>query len=206
MTTHQSQQVFMHELQTLVQQILGIDMLRLNAKEQTIREAFREGEFTNVSCIVYGLSSGDPVMIQGSGVGSMDALFNGLKRKSATDYPSLHNIHFVDYQVVDMEEGADIKAQVTTKVTVMNDRGVRFTFTHRSRSVSASGSLAVLECVEYFINAERAVLRVFDWIDDAKRRNRQDLVDAYTEKLATLIEHATYTDTIDKRKRELLIR
>ena len=81
--------------------------------------------------------------------------------------------------------------------------GRAFVFEHTSPSVSASSVRAVLSAVEHFINAELAVLKVFSWIEDARKRSRPDLADKYTQRLADLVQNASYSETIERRKKAL---
>ena len=49
-------------------------------------------------------------------------------------------------------------------------------------------------------DAELAVLRVYDWIEDARRRSRPDLAEKYTHRLADLVQNASYSETIERKK------
>ena len=55
-------------------------------------------------------------------------------------------------------------------------------------------------CVEHFVNAELAVLRIFDWINEAKQRQRPDLVEQYTRRLSELMQNATYSESIARMR------
>jgi acyl-CoA thioesterase FadM len=134
----------------------------------------------------------------------LDALFTGLKDALSDDYPSLNNIHFVDFAISgDFESyrnAAHSDAALVVRLAVANSSGRRFEFSHKSRSISASSAGVVVRCVEHFVNAELAVLQVHNWIADAKKRHRQDLVDKYTQRLADLVQNASYSESIERSR------
>jgi hypothetical protein len=105
---------------------------------------------------------------------------------------------FGDFKSYQNEAHSD--ASLVVRLAVANSSGLRFEFSHESRSISASSVGVVVECVEHFVNAELAVLRVHDWIADAKKRHRQDLVDKYTQRLADLVKNASYSESIERSR------
>ena len=63
--------------------------------------------------------------------------------------------------------------------------------------------VAVIAAVEYFVNAERAFITLYRSRQDARERNRDDLVTRYTEELAEVVESTSYAEVIETIKREL---
>jgi hypothetical protein len=86
---------------------------------------------------------------------------------------------------------------------VRNSDGKVFGFFDSSRSIATSTARAVIAAVEYFVNAERAFITLYRSRQDARERNRDDLVTRYTEELAEVVKSTSYTEVIDNIKREL---
>lgn len=190
------------ELETMVRETLGEHYRALAVTRYTLDEDMTAGRAT-IATRLAGVEE-TPRAVEGEGVGMIDALFNGLKASLRADFPSLDHIHFVGFGVSgdfsDNTGGAGSDALGVVELTVENTNGRRFTFGARSRSVSASSVEAVVRAVEHFVNAELAVLRVLDWVDDARSRSRTDLVTRYTQRLSDLVINASYSETVDRRR------
>jgi hypothetical protein len=193
------------ELEQMVHEVLGDSYVALEVRRYQLQEDIREGHAQMV-CQLH-VAGQDAVLrsVEGNGVGLIDALFNGLKSSLSDEYPSLNHIHFVDFAISgDFQTKSrtaahtDVMGNVT--LAVQNSEGHRFSFQHASVSISASSVAVVVDAVEHFVNAELAVLKVYDWIEDARERNRAQLVDRYTQRLADLVKNASYSETIDRRK------
>lgn len=145
--------------------------------------------------------------VTGEGVGQIDAIFDALKSHYSEEYQSLKSIKLSDLSVrldrrTERHYGkADTLCRVSLEV--LNSRGFRFEFSNSSRSLAASSALAVAAAVEFFINSERAFVFLHRALMDAKERNRQDLVQRYTQELATVVESTSYTDTIERLSKEV---
>ena len=83
-----------------------------------------------------------------------------------------------------------------------NQKGRDFEFRHSSRSIVGSGIEATLEAAEYFVNSERAFLTMHEALGDARKKNRSDLVEKYTNILAALVENSSYSELVEQRRRE----
>jgi hypothetical protein len=69
--------------------------------------------------------------------------------------------------------------------------------------VTASIGRAVLAVVEFFVNAERAFLILFNARKDAVERGRSDLIARYTAELAEVVECTSYAEVIENLKKSL---
>ncbi len=193
------------ELEALTREVLSDDSLELAVSKYTLTEDIAACTAWIV-CQLSLVDEGPMRAVEGKGVGFVDALFNGLKQTLVAEYPSLGHIHFVGFEVggdfrnSGDQAGARSDAPGTVRLVIENAAGRKFTFAATSPSVSASSVHVVLRAVEHFVNAERAVLKVFSWIEDAQRRSRPDLVDRYTRRLADLVQNASYSETIEKKK------
>ena len=195
------------ELQSLTREVLGAEYIELSVGRYTLTEDLQSGRaFIATQLVQSGLAA--PRSIEGEGVGLVDALFKGIQQALDGDYPSIAYIYFVDFHVAGdfrgaKKDGARTDVPGTVRLGVENASGRAFVFEHTSPSVSASSVRAVLSAVEHFINAELAVLKVFSWIEDARKRSRPDLADKYTQRLADLVQNASYSETIERRKKAL---
>ncbi len=195
------------ELHSLTREVLGAEYVELSISRYQLTEDLASGRATIATQL---LQSGDaaPRSIEGEGVGLVDALFKGIQQALVHDYPSIANIFFVDFHVAGdfrgaKRDGARTDVPGVVRLGVENSSGRAFVFEHTSPSVSASSVRAVLKAVEHFINAELAVLKVYSWIADARRRSRPDLADKYTQRLADLVQNASYSESIERSKKAL---
>lgn len=195
------------ELHALTREVLGADYVELQVARYSLTEDLASGR-ASIATQLTLTGATAARSIEGEGVGLVDALFKGIQRALVADYPSIANIFFDDFHVAGdfrgaKKDGARTDVPGTVRLGVENASGRSFTFEHTSPSVSASSVQAVLRAVEHFVNAELAVLKVYSWIEDARRRSRPDLADKYTQRLADLVQNASYSETIERTKKAL---
>jgi hypothetical protein len=187
----------------LIKRVLGSNFLALGLVKLSIDED--AGESTHLRAKV--TEGEQAVEVEGTGVGVVDALYNGLLDRYAREYQSLKTIQIVGFQLAaDMESkkaqaGVDAVGKVTLEVK--NSEGKYFSFTHSSRSVTTSSACAVLEAVQYFVNAERAFLTLYNARRDALQRGREDLVSRYTAELSEVVQSTSYAEVIANIRKEL---
>jgi hypothetical protein len=190
----------------LMREVLGDSFTHLHVNRVVIEEKLEE-KSTSVHCEVTDEATGETFVIAGRGVGAIDAFFQGMVERFATEYPSLKTIQFCEFSVqarLDTKQGfsgTDSEGEVT--LGIANSEGKVFYFTHSSRSVIGAGLITTLLGMEYFINSERAVVMMHHAIKDAKERNRSDLVQRYTNALASLVQNTSYSEVISKLREEL---
>jgi hypothetical protein len=188
--------------EAVIRRVLGTNYLQLGLVRLVVEEDERNGSTVRVT-----VNEGDqPVEVEGKGVGVVDALFSGLLGRYAREYHSLETIQLqafhvaADVETKKAQAGLDAVGKVTLDVT--NSEGRHFTFSDASRSVTKSTACAVLACVQYFVNAERAFLTLYSARQDALTRGREDLVARYTAEMAEIVESTSYADVL-ANKREL---
>lgn len=193
-----------HEHEPLIRRILGTNFLELGVKRVVIEEA----EDTTQTTVKVALTEGESAIdVEGRGVGVVDALFTGLLERYAREYQSLKTIQLVGFQVgADMgskkvQAGVDAVGRVN--LDVINSEGKHFAFSHASRSVAHSMVCAVVEVVQYFVNAERAFLTLHNARTDALARGREDLVSRYTAEMAEVVESTSYAEVIANIRKQL---
>src|SRR5215468_1833335 len=171
----------------LIRRVLGGNVFELKLHRLAIEE------LDGGSVVKLEVLEGDqPVEVEGRGVGVVEALYNALLERYAREYQSLKTIQLTGFQVAadlgtkKAQAGVDAIAQVT--LDVGNSEGRLFSFSDSSRSVASSTARAVLAMVQYFVNAERAFLTLYNARRDALARGREDLVARYTAEMAAVVE------------------
>ncbi|MBV8759519.1 MAG: hypothetical protein JO257_19685 [Deltaproteobacteria bacterium] len=191
------------EHEALIRKVLGTNYLQLTIGKLVVEEDPTDG--SRIKAVI--AEGAEQVEVEGKGVGVVDALYNALLSRYAREYGSLKTIQLVGFQVAaDMQSkkvqaGVDAVGRVTLDVT--NSEGRHFTFTDASRSVTTSTARAVLACVQYFVNAERAFLTLHNARRDALARGREDLVARYTAEMAEVVEATSYADVIANIRKEI---
>ncbi len=193
----------MSEHEALIRRVLDGNYLPLVVVHLTIDE-----EPGATATVKVKVKEGDATIdVEGTGVGVVDAIYNGLLARYGREYQSLKTIQIVGFHLTaDMgskkrQDGVDAVGKVTLDVT--NSEGRHFGFTDASRSVTTSSARAVLACVEYFVNAERAFLTLYNARRDAASRGREDLVARYTAELSEVVEATSYAEVIANLRKEL---
>jgi len=183
---------------TIICEILQTDYVSLSFKESTIMES--EGKSTHIECVIKE-SSGAERLISGTGLGAVDALFNALIKTYMSTCITLEDIVVQEFHIfVDRTDlrrrhrtghlGAD--ALVNTCLVINNGLGPIVPF--RSQNTSAVRAMldVVLSAIEFYINSEQAVRRLREYIEDARSRRRQDLVEFYTSRMVDLVKNVSY--------------
>jgi hypothetical protein len=191
----------------LMKEILKDRFLDLSMVGYELREDF-ESDDSRIVCRVRDSHTGDIQVIEGHGVGIIDAFFHGLKARLAGHYKSLESIRFSGFAVKGrMDTGrrpasSDALAEVT--LGIRNSYGQEFNFVHASRSVMRSGLEATLMAAEYFVNSELAFLTIHAALQEARAKHREDLVTKYTQMLSVLVENTSYSEVLEQKRRDLM--
>lgn len=185
--------------------MLGANYLELELQRLWVDEDL--GESTASTSVKGRVSEkGQTADVEGKGVGVLDALFHALLARYAIEYQSLKTLRLAGFSVsaeLDGKDNTSTDAVGTVTIDVTNSDQRRFTFSDSSRSVTASIGRAAVAVVQYFVNAERAFITLFNARKDALERGRPDLVARYTAELAEVVESTSYADVIEAKKREL---
>jgi hypothetical protein len=190
----------------LMREVLGDQYMHLHVNRVAIEEDLERRE-TAINCEMTDESSGDTFVIERKGVGLIDAFFQGIVDRFASEYPSLKTISFSSFTVqahLDTKQalsGTDSEGEVTLQIA--NSEAKLFRFQHISRSVITAAIIVTLLGLEYFVNSERAFVACHHALKDAQARNRSDLVQRYTNSMASLVQNTSYSEVISKIKSEL---
>ena len=190
----------------VVREVLAEKYLQFSIDSLNIGEDLA-GKKTKISCrlLVTNLEGREITYdVEGGGKGIVDALFNALVAKLVGDCHSLSNLQLEEFYIsVDEEDlrmlrrqGRGTDAHVEVSLTIDNGCGKLIPFRSRDHSMIAASVDAVCRTVEFFVNSERAVLRLRKLVDDACRRNRGDLCERYTYMMAALVCNTSYEESL----------
>jgi len=128
--------------------------------------------------------------------GFVDGIFKACHKTFLQEFGSLENIKLVDYKLVpkfkkeNSKTGSDASVEVSVAMEV-RDHGVA-EFNSSSRSILYSSLVATLEAFEFYINCEKTFKKIKLILEDAKQRNRGDIVQSCVSDLSKLTEVNTY--------------
>lgn len=138
----------------------------------------------------------ESITLQSRASGFVDGLFTGCYSYFSDSYKSLSNIRLVNYHVrpnmkrSKRPHGTDAKVEVSIMMDVQ-DHGIA-EFNSLSRSVLRSSFTSILKAFEFYINCEKSFHKIQEFIDDAKERNRGDIVSNCIYDLTALTEVNSY--------------
>jgi LeuA allosteric (dimerisation) domain len=186
----------------LIRRVLATNFLELKLSRLVIEE---DGSTSRVRVTV--LEGEQGFEADGKGVGVVDALHAALLDRYAREYQSLKTVQLSEFRVAaDIETKkaqAGVDAIVRVALDVTNSEGRHFTFSDASRSVTSSAARTVIAMVQYFVNAERAFLTLYNARRDALSRGREDLVSRYTAEMAAVVESTSFAEVIANIRKEL---
>jgi hypothetical protein len=195
-----------HNNLEIIKRVLGANYLEHKIVGLVLDETFEDGT-SKVRLTLADQNGENRHEVEGTGVGLVDALTNGLRSRFVSEYQSLATIEFSRFSVQarfdtkNGQTGSDAVGEVSLEVR--NSEGSLFTFSDSSRSIASSAARAVLAAVEYFVNAERAYITLYKALIDARERDRHDLVTRYTRELAEVVKSTSYAEVIEKIRREI---
>tara|TARA_Y100001937_G_scaffold67254_1_gene91975 strand:+ start:1643 stop:2236 length:594 start_codon:yes stop_codon:yes gene_type:complete len=130
------------------------------------------------------------------GCGFVDAVFSCCSRLLTPQYPSLGSISLVGLNVLpafsysSKTSASDAKVCVTFSLkTAQNDRA---DFTTTSKSIVNASFESIIKSFEFYVNCDRTFRSLRLFLDDAKKRNRYDVVQGILNDLAALTSVNTY--------------
>lgn len=183
----------------LMREILQDTYFEMRVKSYHVAESLDE-DTCRISAQIE-LASGKDLSVEGEGVGMIDAFFNGVKARLASEYPSLKSITFSQFNIKGLMETGDIKgteAKAEAKIGILNSEGQEFTFTCVASSVTRAGLQATAEAAAYFVNSERTFVKLHDIIQHYRSDGRMDLVEKYTDLMARVVENTSYSEVVER--------
>jgi len=184
----------------IVKEVLGKDFIGIGISQFILREDI-QNNCSQISCfLTLKNGSTDSILIEGAGNGMVDALFNCIIEQLNDKYMSLRQIEFGDFGLkVKLKESRRWRksdAPVEIRLALRSGDNKKLYFKAQSTSLVGTTILGMQKAFEYLINAELAVVQLHKNIQDAKKRNRTDLVSQYTKQLTELVRIISYEQTI----------
>lgn len=186
-----------------MREVLSDEFLTLSVTDYELREHF-DDDFCIITCNVVENPGERKFSVEGKGVGMLDAFFHGMSARYEAEHPSLQTIRFSSFSVRGLMKDAhgghasDAKAEAIVGVT--NSAGTEFQFAAVSPSVSHSSIEAVLAAIEYFLNSERAYVRIYKALQHHRTSGRPELVAQYTELAAEMVRNTSYSSAVERLK------
>ncbi len=190
----------------LMKEILQEDYLQLTVHRYTLEEDLDEAS-VSIRCRLSDQKA-DGFEVGGSGVGVIDALFDGLKQRMADDYPSLKSIRFSEFSIEGLISGEDspdvaTKAEAVATVGIINSEDQEFQFEAKAPSVSRAGIQATILAAEYFVNSERTYVKLHEILEHYRSEGRTDLVEKYTDLMSKVVENTSYSEVVEQIRKQM---
>lgn len=188
----------------LAREVLGDNYLHFHMSRLELVEDLVEERVT-VRAQLTRSGSGERIEVEGTGVGLVDAFFDGIMKAFSDEHPSLKTISIADFSVrsgFDGARGRRSDAQAVATLRVLNSEGTEFEFKRATPSVTRSSIRAALDALTFFINSERAFIQLHLALKDAKERRRSDLVERFQTQMGTLVSATSYSEVIERIKQE----
>lgn len=196
---HEAEQV-----NALSLEILGSHFVRLSTDSFELKEDFVSQKAVINAQMHQKIGDEEkPFSITGTGVGLVDAYFEGLLAGFSAEYVSLNKISIVDFSIsikMTGTQGRHTDATAIAVLRVKNSDNHEYSFSHKSTSISQSSVGAVQDMTQFFINSERAFTQLYMALEDAKKRDRSDLVDKYQIQMSTLVRATSYHQIVARLK------
>jgi len=198
------EEIAQKKCEKIVRNTLQKDYINVYIKKFSLKENI-EQNYTSVSYTLELENYKDgSFQIEGKGKGAVDALFASIINKLNNKFISLKNIRFEDFSMqVKFKESSYRRksdAPVEIRLALKSSREKIFYFKSSSTSMILAAIKVITQAVEYLINAELAVLILYESIKDAEKRNRSDLVKQYTISLSEMVKITSYEKVIKKQK------
>jgi hypothetical protein len=188
----------------LAREVLGDSYVHFRLDRIRVEEDVLSEEVA-LTCTLTRSGTDETIDLEGSGVGLVDAFFDGVVSRFAEEYPSLKTIAVADFAIgagFDKTSGRRSDALAKASLQIANSEGTEFTFSQQSASVTRSSLRAALDALTFFINSERAYVQLHLALKDAKERRRSDLVEKYRRQMGTLVGATSYSEVIERIRAE----
>lgn len=190
------------QVNALSQEILGSHFVRLQTDSLELKEDFVSNKATINAHMRQKIGDEEkPFSVTGTGVGLIDAYFEGLLGVFSAEYVSLSRISIVDFNMSSKAagmKGSHTDAMAVALLRVKNSDQHEYTFSHKSASISQSSVGAVQDVLQFFINSERAFTQLYIALEDAKKRTRSDLIQKYQIQMSTLVKATSYGQIVER--------
>lgn len=186
----------------LMKEILQEDYVAFSVKNYSISEQLNNASLCRLNACLIN-ADGSDFVVEGEGVGSIDALFNGLIKRLADEYPSVRSISFSQFEIKALlTTDKSSKAEAEAVVGALNSEGKEFIFCSTAPSISRAGIEAVVQVAEYFVNSEKTFLKLKSILQHYRETGRTDLVEKYTDLMSRVVENTSYSGISELKKQQ----
>ena len=193
------------KMMALMKEILQDDLFHLQVRSYHVTESLAEST-CRISCHLVN-DDGTEMTVEGTGVGTIDAFFNGLRDRLADEYPSLKSITFSQFDIkglLSSDNAADgTQAEAEATVGIRNSEDQEFIFKAKAPSINHAGLQATVEAAQYFVNSEKTFVRLHEILEHYRAEGRMDLVEKYTELMSRVVENTSYSEVVERIKNSL---
>ncbi len=181
----------------LVAIVLAGDEVSLTPQSCAFREDFKKST-SSVKCTFR--EGDDKKSVSAIGTGPVDALYKALMVEYSARFNSLKGVSFTAFAieadfVAAKGPNTDAIAEVILETSGNSRRTTTFRNKNRSRNLAVIG--VVFDAFNFYINCERAFLKLRSLVKEARARGRSDLASKYTFQMASLVEVACYKSVVD---------
>ena len=187
------------KIMDIVHNVLNELYIPVQIKNFVLKEDL-ENDKSLITCeLVLGEKS---VFLEGQGDGVVDALFCAIISELNSEYPSLNNVQMIDFilKAKPVKKGFGSGGFVNIDLAIRNRLGEKSHFLHEARSLNGAVILVVQKTIEYYINSELAMIQLKKSLQDAKKRNRSDLKEQYTNMMSELVKNMPYNKIIKEKE------
>ncbi len=190
----------------LMKEILQEEYMHLVVESYMLHENFSENT-CHIECVLRN-ADGTHFSVTGRGVGTIDALFDGLRTTLAGEFPSLNSISFSQFTIQGLLSSSDVPGSTTSAeaeatVGVTNNKGREFIFRSKQPSISRAGIQATVEAAEYFVNSERTYVKLHKILEHYRQEGRTDLVEKYTDLMTQVVRNTSYSEVVERIRRSM---
>ena len=130
------------------------------------------------------------------GSGFVDAVFTACSLTLMNDYPSLKNISLIGLNILpsftNSYKSAASDALVAVTFSLKTKNNGRADFTSECRSIITASFESILKSFEFYANCDKSFVLLKYFLEDAKKRNRFDVVQGIVSDLSALTTMNTY--------------
>jgi hypothetical protein len=190
------------ETMQIMKDILQNDYIHFTLYSYQISE-YAEDKESQVRAELRSSSQMEPIVIDGTGFGAVNAFFVSLREFLGQEYPSVRAIIFESIQAKniagsDRDHPTDAEGEV--QIRVRNSYNDSFEFSTRSRSLLRACLNGLLKAFEYFVNSERTYVRIYKALEHYQKEGRSDLIDKYTALLGIVVRNTSYIEVSERIK------
>ena len=186
----------------IAREVLRDSYMTLSVKNLELAEDFAALKSKlRASLEIKASGSARQISLEGEGVGLIDAAFDGMMKAFAPEHISLTAITIDDFSIGIKFRGTSGRksdAYAIALLRMKNSENHEYAFTYRTPSTSQSSVGVVTEAFAFFVNSERSFVQLHMALEDAKKRNRSDLVERFSQQMAILVSATSYKQVVEK--------